>query len=77
MTPRGELLRRLQPYVEEQLSRGVKLKHISRHLLGLFHAQPGGRNFRRLLTEGAVDDNAGWAVVERALAATQRQREAA
>lgn len=77
LTPRGELLCRLQPYVEEQLSRGVKLKHISRHLLGLFHAQPGGRNFRRLLTEGAVDDNAGWTVVERALAATERQREAA
>ena len=77
LTPRGDLLRRLQPYVEQQLASSVKLKHISRHLLGLFHAQPGGRNFRRLLTEGAVDDAAGWRVVERALAATEHQREAA
>lgn len=77
LTPRGQLLRRLRPYVEQQLAGGVKLKHISRHLLGLFHARPGGRGFRRLLTEGAVDDSAGWEVIERALAATESQREAA
>ena len=31
-----ELLRALRPYVEAQLARGVYLKHITRHLLGLF-----------------------------------------
>ena len=47
-------MRRYRPYVEAQLSRGVALKHISRHILGLFHAQPGGRAFRQILSEGAL-----------------------
>jgi tRNA-dihydrouridine synthase A len=35
------------------LSRGVRLHAITRHLLGLFHAVPGARAYRRhLATEG-------------------------
>ncbi|MBS0194767.1 MAG: tRNA dihydrouridine(20/20a) synthase DusA [Proteobacteria bacterium] len=69
--PRGELLRRLRPYVERQMARGVALKHIVRHVLGLFHGQPGGRAFRQILSEGAHRPGADWALVERALAATE------
>ncbi|WP_026817007.1 tRNA dihydrouridine(20/20a) synthase DusA [Arenimonas composti] len=68
--PRAELLRALRPYVEAQLARGVALKHISRHLLGLFHGQPGGRLFRQVLSERATKPGAGWDVIEAALAAT-------
>ena len=67
---RGELLRALRPYIEVQLQAGVSLKHIARHLLGLFHAQPGGRAFRQVLSEGAHKPGADWALVETALAAT-------
>ncbi|AKC87145.1 tRNA dihydrouridine(20/20a) synthase DusA [Pseudoxanthomonas suwonensis] len=74
---RGELLRALRPYVEAQLARGVALKHITRHVLGLFHGQPGGRAFRQVLSEGAHRPGAGWALVEQALAATAAQRRAA
>ena len=75
---RGELLRALQPYVERQLARGVALKHITRHVLGLFQGQPGGRAFRRVLSEGAHRPGAGWPLVEQALAETvRRQRNAA
>ncbi len=69
---RGDLLRALRPYVEEQLARGAALKHITRHLLGLFQGQPGGRAFRRVLSEGAHRPGAGWALVEQALAETRR-----
>ena len=68
---REELLRRYLPYVETQLGRGVALKHISRHLLGLFHGQPGGRAFRQVLSEGAPKPNAGIELLEKALAATR------
>ncbi|MGY0504969.1 tRNA dihydrouridine(20/20a) synthase DusA [Luteimonas sp. e5] len=68
LQPRAELLRRLQPYVEAQLARGVALKHISRHLLGLFHGEPGGRAFRQVLSEGGHRDGADWRLVEQALA---------
>src|SRR5690606_28449560 len=68
---RGDLLLAMRPYVEGQLAAGVPLKHITRHLLGLFHAQPGGRAFRQVLSEGAHRPGAGWALVEQALALTQ------
>ncbi len=74
---RAGLLRALRPYVERQLSSGVALKHITRHVLGLFHGQPGGRAFRQVLSEGAHRDGAGWELVERALAATGPRRVAA
>jgi tRNA-dihydrouridine synthase A len=66
---RAELLRAYLPYVEGQLQAGVALKHISRHILGLFHAQPGGRAFRQILSERAPRAGAGMEVLELALAA--------
>ena len=74
---RESLLRGLRPYVESRRADGVALRHIGRHLLGLFHGAPGGRTFRRVLTEGMQAPSAGWEVVERALAAAQPQARAA
>jgi tRNA-dihydrouridine synthase A len=68
---RAELLHALRPYVEAQLGDGVPLKHISRHLLGLFHGERGGRAFRQILSEGAHKPGADWSLVERALAPTE------
>lgn len=69
--PRAALLRELRPYVEAQLERGVYLKHIARHLLGLFAGQRGGRAFRQVLSEGAHKPAADWSLVEHALAITE------
>jgi tRNA-dihydrouridine synthase A len=55
-----------------QCADGIALKHISKCLLGLFHAQPGGRLFRQILSQKAPLKNAGWPVVQEALDATQR-----
>lgn len=74
---RADLLRELQPYVEARLAEGVALKHIVRHVLGLFHGQPGGRAFRQVLSEGAHRPGADWSLVERALEATAGRRHAA
>lgn len=68
---RGDLLRELRPYVEVQLGRGVLLKHITRHLLGLFHGERGGRAFRQTLSEGAHKPGADWSLIEAALAVTE------
>ena len=67
---RGELLRALRPYVDTRLARGVHLKHIVRHVLGLFAGERGGRAFRQVLSEGAHRPGADWSLVERALAHT-------
>ena len=66
---REQLLRALRPYIETQLGNGMALKHITRHVLGLFHGQPGGRAFRQVLSEGAHKAGADWSLVERALQA--------
>ena len=50
------------------LERGTALKHISRHLLGLYQGEPGARGFRRTISEGAHLPGAGWGLIEQALA---------
>ncbi|EWS78884.1 tRNA-dihydrouridine synthase A [Xylella taiwanensis] len=69
--PRKGLLRALRPYVEAWLDQGLMFRHIARHLLGLFHGQPGGRVFRQVLTEGAQRLDASWSLVEQALSMTE------
>lgn len=68
---RIELLRSLRPYVEQQLARGERLAAIVRPWFGLFQAEPGGRRFRQMLSEGARSAGASWETVERALAAVR------
>lgn len=65
---RHNVIERLIPYVEDALSRGLWLNHISRHLLGLFHGCPGGRRFRRHLSENAHRSGADADVLRQALA---------
>ena len=64
---REDVLHHMRPYVEAELARGTALKHISRHLLGLYQGEPGARAFRRTLSEGAHLPGAGWALLEQAL----------
>jgi len=63
---------RLLPYVEEQLTDGVRLHTITRHILGLFQGQPGARAWRRTLSEQAHLPGAGIEVIEQALACLPR-----
>jgi tRNA-dihydrouridine synthase A len=64
----GDLIRRLLPYIEQQLAQGTPLNHMTRHILGLFNGQPGARRFRRHLSEHAHRAGAGIEVLEGALA---------
>jgi tRNA-dihydrouridine synthase A len=57
----------LIPYVERELHRGTRLHAITRHILGLFHAMPGARAFRRHLAVHAVRPGAGAGVLVEAL----------
>ncbi len=58
----------LIPYIERELSKGVKIHAITRHVLGLFRAVPGARAFRRHLATEAVKPDASAAVMADALA---------
>ncbi|MAF17153.1 MAG: tRNA dihydrouridine(20/20a) synthase DusA [Marinomonas sp.] len=48
---RFEALERFIPYAENQLAKGERLMHLTRHLLGIFQGLPGGKQFRRYLSE--------------------------
>ncbi len=65
---RRALLERMAGYAERQLARGERLPSITRHMLGLNAGEPGAREFRRLLSEGARRPEAGPALFERAAA---------
>ena len=56
----SRVLERYIVYVERELAAGTPLKSMTRHLLGLRAGQPGGRRFRRALSELA-DGQAGLA----------------
>jgi tRNA-dihydrouridine synthase A len=56
------------PYVERELSHGVRLNSITRHILGSFHGVPGARAFRRHIATHAVKPGADIAVLRDALA---------
>ena len=62
-----DLVERMYPYIDRQLTQGIKLAAVSRHLLGLFTGQPGARQFRRVISESAHLPGAGVEVIERAL----------
>lgn len=57
---RAEIVQKMHAYTVEQLAsdiqygRGTKVWHIARHMLGLFQGQPGGRVWRRYLSQHAI-----------------------
>lgn len=68
---RTEVVDQLIPYLRQQLATGIRLNSITRHLLGLFHGQYGGRAFRRYLSENACKPGADQSVLLQALTFTR------
>jgi tRNA-dihydrouridine synthase A len=57
----------LIPHIERATAAGVRANAILRHVVGLFHAVPGARAFRRHLSVAAVQPGAGAEVLRDAL----------
>jgi tRNA-dihydrouridine synthase A len=70
---RGEAVQAMLPYIEEKLRAGLPLHRITRHMLGLYHAQAGGRIWRQVLSTEGCKAGAGVNVVLKALAAVDEQ----
>jgi len=69
---RRELLEAFIPYVQEQMMQGVALNHITRHILGLYHGVPGGKAFRRLLSQRAHLKDSGPELILQAIEAAEK-----
>ena len=68
-----EVLEKFIAYADRQMAEGVALKHMSKHILGLFQGQPGAKRFRRYISENAHKPDAGIEVLETAAAIMQNQ----
>jgi tRNA-dihydrouridine synthase A len=64
---RHAIMQQFLPYVERQLAAGVPLAKMTRHVLNLFHGQPGACAFRRYLSEHAPRRDAGIEVLKEAM----------
>jgi len=64
-------IERMQRYTERQLARGEKLSAVVRHVQGLYAGEPGAREFRRTLSEGARRAGAGAEVLAQAMGNAQ------
>lgn len=64
---REDVMEGFMDYCREQLSRGTRLNHLTRHILGLYQGLPGARQFRRILSEQAHKPDAGLEVIRRAI----------
>jgi len=66
------IMQAMADYAEAQLSEGVRLNAIARHMLGLANGRAGARQFRQILSVDACRPKAGPDVFRRALAAVER-----
>lgn len=66
---REDIIESMNQYIESQVSNGTAVKHISRHVLGLFQGLPGAKAWRRYLSENAYRDDNNTELLNQALAA--------
>ena len=66
---RADVVAAMADYAALELAKGAQLKHITRHMLGLFAGLPGARAWRRTLSEQAHRDGADPRLLEQALRA--------
>ncbi|MGD9020392.1 MAG: tRNA dihydrouridine(20/20a) synthase DusA [Lysobacterales bacterium] len=66
---RETIVEQMGSYIERQVAQGVAVKHVSRHMLGLFQGLPGARAWRRHLSENAHRDDTNTVLLQQALAA--------
>ena len=68
VTPdREAVIARMQRYAEHELASGTRLSAITRHMLGLYNGEPGARDYRRALSEGARAADAGAQLLRQAM----------
>ena len=65
---RADLVAAMLPYIEVQMAQGVRLHAIARHMLGLYHGQPGAKAWRRYISERSYKPEADGSLLQAAVA---------
>ena len=61
---RIEVAERMEAYARREVEHGARLHHVTRHMLGLFHATSGARRWRRHLSTEAAHRNDAAVIAE-------------
>ena len=51
---REDIVKKLLSYLEEEVISGTKVNHIMRHTVGLYHGQPGSKEWKRYLSDNMM-----------------------
>ena len=51
---REMIAKKILDYLEEEVKLGTKVNHIMRHTVGLYHGQPGSKDWKRYLSENMM-----------------------
>jgi tRNA-dihydrouridine synthase A len=51
---RAEVAKRMAAYAQDAIAAGFSLRNVTRHMLGLYHATPRARLWRRMLSDSAL-----------------------
>ena len=51
---REEIAKEILKYLEEEVKLGTKINHIMRHTVGLYHGQPGSKEWKRYLSDNMM-----------------------
>lgn len=65
---RSEIVADMRGFIHDHIAAGGALKDVTRHMLGLYHGRPGGRGWRRVLSEYGHRSDADLSVLDAALA---------
>ena len=51
---RENIVKEILKYLEEEIKLGTKVNHVMRHTVGLYHGQPGSKDWKRYLSENMM-----------------------
>ena len=51
---REDIVKKILKYLEEEVKVGTKVNHVMRHTVGLYHGQPGSKDWKRYLSDNMM-----------------------
>ena len=51
---REVIAKKILNYLEEEVKLGTKVNHVMRHTVGLYHGQPGSKDWKRYLSDNMM-----------------------
>ena len=73
---REDIAREILKYLEEEVKIGTKVNHIMRHTVGLYHGQPGSKDWKRYLSDNMMARNSDFRKAKHIMTIVQNNEKA-